>query len=295
MYGVTGSGKSTLAARIGERLGLPYHAVDELTWDPGWVPVSEDGQRERIGAICATDEWVLDSAYGMWLDLPLARADLVVGLDLPRLVSLSRLVRRTVGHVIRKDPTCNGNVETFRNSFLNRESILVWHFRSFRRKRTRMRAWQADPARPEVVLLRSSREVERWLSGAGRVTEYSWPEQGVYEPDRLRAAWPTTVKALPVGARVMGDVIARQRFGLFIRIDGVPDSLGLVEITAMPRDLALPDLGTPVTGEVIGHAEHNHQVRLRLLESPAAIPAGLGSSTADESPTGTARLLHVEV
>ena len=37
VYGVTGSGKSTLAARIGARLGLPYHSVDDLTWEPGWV------------------------------------------------------------------------------------------------------------------------------------------------------------------------------------------------------------------------------------------------------------------
>jgi adenylate kinase family enzyme len=171
VYGVTGSGKSTLAARIGARIGLPYHAVDELTWEPGWVPVSEQIQRERIGAICAGDEWVLDSAYGIWLDLPLARADLVVGLDLPRLVSLSRLFRRTLRHVLRRDPTCNGNVETVRNAFFSRDSILVWHFRSFTRKRTRMRAWQAGPAMPEVVLLRSAKEVEAWLtrlSGAGR-------------------------------------------------------------------------------------------------------------------------------
>jgi hypothetical protein len=45
----------------------------------------------------------------------------------------------------------------------------VWHFRSFKRKQTRMRAWAADPAMPEVVLLRSRREVEQWvatLSGA---------------------------------------------------------------------------------------------------------------------------------
>ncbi|MDT4994743.1 MAG: hypothetical protein QOH97_4635 [Actinoplanes sp.] len=114
---------------------------------------------------------MLDSAYGMWLDLPLARADLVVGLDLSRLVSLSRLFRRTLRHVLHRDPTCNGNVETFRNAFLSRDAILVWHFRSFARERARMRAWRADPAMPEVVLLRSAKDVEAWLaqlSGTGQ-------------------------------------------------------------------------------------------------------------------------------
>jgi adenylate kinase family enzyme len=170
VYGVTGSGKSTLAARLGRLLDLPYHAIDDLAWEPGWAGVPEEVQRERVTAICATDEWVLDSAYGSWLELPLARADLIVGLDLPRLVSYARLLRRTLRRIVTREPICNGNVETFRLAFLQRDSILWWHFKSFQRKRTRMRAWRDDPAMPEVVLLRSSREVERWvasLSGPG--------------------------------------------------------------------------------------------------------------------------------
>ena len=168
VYGVTGSGKSTLARRIGERLGLPYHAVDDLTWEAGWVPVSPEVQRERMTAICATDAWVIDSAYGMWLDVPLARADLIVGLDLPRWRSLGRLLRRTAGNVLRGTPTCNGNHETFRQSFLSRDSILWWHVKSFNRKRRRMRAWRADPAMPHVVLLSTPAAVERWVAGLPR-------------------------------------------------------------------------------------------------------------------------------
>lgn len=101
------------------------------------------------------------------------------------------------------------------------------------------------------------------------MTDYSWPDQNAYDPGRYRQAWPATTAALPVGARIRGQVIARQPFGVFIRIDGVPDTLGLAEITAMPRDAALPDIGMTVTGEVIWHAEHNYQVKLRLLADTA--------------------------
>ena len=52
-------------------------------------------QRAFGAAIAAQDCWVLDSAYGGWRDLVLARAELVVALDYPRWLSLSRLVRRT--------------------------------------------------------------------------------------------------------------------------------------------------------------------------------------------------------
>ena len=165
VYGVTGSGKSTLARRVGERLGLPYHAIDDLTWEPGWVPVGDELQRDRVREICAGDEWVIDSAYGRWIDVPLGRVELIVGLDLPRWRSFGRLLRRTVGNVVFQRPTCNGNYESWGNSLFGRESILRWHFRSFKRKQRRMRAWHAHPEFPETVLLRSPAEVERWFAG----------------------------------------------------------------------------------------------------------------------------------
>ncbi len=163
VYGVTGSGKSTLAARIARRTGLPYHPVDDLTWEPGWVAVPDDVQRDRIARICAGDEWVLDSAYSSWKDLPLARADLIVGLDFPRWLSYGRLLRRTVARLVSRETICNGNRETLR-ALLAKDSILVWHFSSFRRKRRRMRAWRAEDGE-RVLLFRSPSEVDRWLRG----------------------------------------------------------------------------------------------------------------------------------
>src|SRR2546423_10531038 len=97
VYGVTGSGKTFLAERISTATGIPWHAVDDLTWEPGWVPVPEDVQRRRIKAICAGDRWVLDTAYGSWLDVPLARAGLIGALGFPRWVSLLRLPLRSIG------------------------------------------------------------------------------------------------------------------------------------------------------------------------------------------------------
>jgi hypothetical protein len=58
-------------------------------------------------------------------------------------------------------------------------------------------------------------------------------------------------------------VIGRQPFGVFVRIGQAPDAIGLMEVTMMPVGVALPELGVHVLGEVIGHADHNHQVRLK--------------------------------
>jgi len=84
VYGVTGSGKTTLAEQLSVVTGVPWHSVDDLTWEPGWVEVPGDEQRRRIQAVCDGHEWILDTAYGQWLDVPLARVELIVGLDYPR-------------------------------------------------------------------------------------------------------------------------------------------------------------------------------------------------------------------
>ena len=167
VYGVTGSGKSTAALAIAERTGRSATLVDDLTWLPGWVPVEASVQREVIGEIVAGERWVLDSAYGAWLDLVLPRAQLVVGLDYPRWLSLGRLVRRTVSGALTGEPRCNGNVESWRN-MVGRNSIIRWHFASFARKRERMRAWAASPDGPSVLLFRHPRELEGWLATLAR-------------------------------------------------------------------------------------------------------------------------------
>jgi adenylate kinase family enzyme len=162
VYGVTGSGKTTLAARISAATGIPWHSVDDLTWEPGWVPLPADEQRQRIAAICAGDRWILDTAYWQWLAIPMARADLIVALDYPRLVSLTRLAGRTAKRIIDSKPICNGNRETLRTA-LSPDSLLVWHFRSFGRKRRRIRNWVTDPSVPQVVRMAMPRDTKAWL------------------------------------------------------------------------------------------------------------------------------------
>lgn len=109
LYGVTGSGKMTAAARISAASGIPWTSVDELTWEAGWVPVSEEEQRRKVSEVCVRDVWLLDTAYGAWLDIPLANVELIVALDYPRWFSLQRLLRRSIARAYDKQPICNGN------------------------------------------------------------------------------------------------------------------------------------------------------------------------------------------
>ncbi|USQ81734.1 hypothetical protein [Ornithinimicrobium faecis] len=99
-----------------------------------------------------------------------------------RRFSLQRLVRRTVSRAVTRQEMCNGNTETWRQ-MLSRDSIIVWHFRSWRRKQERIHQWVSDPSSvleraaaggrapdrepPEVLHLRSSSQTEAWLATLG--------------------------------------------------------------------------------------------------------------------------------
>jgi adenylate kinase family enzyme len=164
VYGVTGSGKSVLAAKLGELVGIPATSVDDICWRPGWVQLSPEEQIARFDALTRTDAWVLDSAYGPWRHLAYARADLVVALDYARVVSLSRLLRRTRARIVDQQEICNGNHESWRTIFA-RDSLVVWHFTSFRRKRAEMQAWEAAASGPPVIRLRRPAQARAFLAG----------------------------------------------------------------------------------------------------------------------------------
>jgi adenylate kinase family enzyme len=163
VYGVTGSGKSTTAQTISHATGVPCYSVDDLTWAPNWVEVPREEQRRRIESVCAREEWILDGAYSKWIDIVFARADLIVALDFPRWLSLGRLFRRTLTRVISKQLVCNGNQESVW-LMCSRDSILVWHFRSFRRKRQRMRQWSMHSPGPAVYRFEHPKDLQAWCA-----------------------------------------------------------------------------------------------------------------------------------
>ena len=161
-YGVTGSGKSTAAHRYATATGLPeVSADDQIGWLPGWTERGPEDQARLAGRLTAGERWVLDTAYAKWSGQVLPRAELIVALDFARWVSLSRLVRRTLRRVATGEEVCNGNRESVRRA-VARDSIPVWPFKSFPRKRARIRKFIDDGDVP-VLRFTNPRDLERWL------------------------------------------------------------------------------------------------------------------------------------
>lgn len=167
VIGTTGSGKSHLAGRIAATLQCPAIDLDEHYWLPDWRVRPLDDFRARVAAAVEAPRWVVAGNYSRVRDVVWGRCDTIVWLDHGPLLTLGRLLRRTVARALSRQPICNGNVERWRQ-LVTADSILVWFFRSFWQNRRRYGeifdrpdAWR-DKA---LVRLRRPAEVEAWLAG----------------------------------------------------------------------------------------------------------------------------------
>ncbi len=167
VIGVSGNGKTTLSRRLGKLLGVPHIELDALCHLPGWKEATnEDFRRDVLAAMNASDGWVIDGTYDRKLgNLVYERADTIVWLDLPLHLVLSRLVRRALWDVVTQRDLFNGNRQTLRFAFFERESLVAYAVKQhFLRRRLYPQKFASMKA-IELVRLRSPREVRRWLRG----------------------------------------------------------------------------------------------------------------------------------
>jgi adenylate kinase family enzyme len=163
VVGPGGAGKSVLARKMGERLGLPVIHLDARYWRPGWVPTPKEEWKATVRALLSGERWIIDGNYGGTAELRMAAADTIVFLDFPRRVTIPRVIRRRFQHLGRTRPDMGaGCDERLTWEFLR----FLWRYPRDGRRRI-VAAMEAGGARARHVVLRSPREVERFLASLG--------------------------------------------------------------------------------------------------------------------------------
>jgi adenylate kinase family enzyme len=165
VVGTSCSGKTTLARNLARRLGIPHVELDSYSWASGWTEVEPEMMRDRVRIAIAGPTWVVDGNYQRVRDLVWERADLIVVLDYSLPVILSRYVRRTTRRVVTRERLWNtDNVERLGMHLLQRDGLLWWILKTYRRRRREYPELLA--ARPDLasITLRSPRATEAWLA-----------------------------------------------------------------------------------------------------------------------------------
>ncbi len=104
MIGNAGGGKTWLSRKICAHLGLPYHAVDDMLWKPGWERVDEPAFMQAHAGVLGGDRWLVDGV-GSWasVEARLEACDMVVFVDLPFILHLRWAAKRQVASLLGRE------------------------------------------------------------------------------------------------------------------------------------------------------------------------------------------------
>lgn len=169
IIGTSCSGKTTMARQLSQTLQVPHIELDAIHWKPDWEPRPAEEFRQMIREVVAGDSWVIDGNYSRVRDIVWARGTTVVWLNYSFRVVLWRALRRTVKRAANREELFSGNRESFRKSFLSRESILLWVITSYRRLRRTYRRILEDGEYPHirVIELHNPAQAELLIASIG--------------------------------------------------------------------------------------------------------------------------------
>lgn len=166
VVGTTGSGKTTLAGRLAERLNYPHVEQDALNWGPNWTMRPNEEFRALVDQATRSKQWVVDGNYSRSRDLVWSRADTIVWLDysFPRI--LWQLWWRTWRRSLTRETLWSGNQERMRVHLFSKDSLFLWMFKTYRRRKREIPALLSLPEHTHLILIHhhSPRQTEQWFS-----------------------------------------------------------------------------------------------------------------------------------
>lgn len=158
IVGTTASGKTTFARQLALKLNLTHIEMDDLFWLDDWqeTPDDEFFLKLQNKMDIAKDGWVLDGNYSRTLHLKLAKLDTMIWLDYSFTLNLYRSVKRAISRIITKEPLWenSNNHESFKQSFLSKDSIILWMINHHAKNRKKYLKMMHDPQYQHIQFIR---------------------------------------------------------------------------------------------------------------------------------------------
>lgn len=94
IVGNCGAGKTTFTKQLSQHLNLPVLHLDYYYWKSGWKKPEKEKWRAKVHKLVKGNSWIIDGNYQSTFDIRVPAADTIVFLDLPKYVSLFRIIKR---------------------------------------------------------------------------------------------------------------------------------------------------------------------------------------------------------
>lgn len=135
VIGSSCSGKSTFSQHLSRTTALEYIELDQLHWLPNWVERPDQEFRELVTKATSSNAWIVDGNYSVTRDIVWPRATTIIWLNHSFSLVLYRSISRSIIRSATKKQLFAGNVESFRQTFFSRDSIILWVLKTYHQKR----------------------------------------------------------------------------------------------------------------------------------------------------------------
>ncbi|WP_125708866.1 topology modulation protein [Lacticaseibacillus porcinae] len=166
VIGSPGAGKTTLIHKIIAATGWPLLSLDHEWHQSDYSESAKIKFRRTQQQFMAThDNWVIDGNYAGSMDLRLAQADMVLWLQVPRVVAIYRILKRSwrFKHDRNTRPDMPANFSEHFDADYREFLSFVWHFKrdnepELRQQLAHLRVDQ------QLVVIRSYKDKQRVLT-----------------------------------------------------------------------------------------------------------------------------------
>ena len=175
VVGTTGSGKSHFARALAQHLDVDYIQMDQLHWKANWVESTTEELLSKLASKTSAATWVLDGNYSKTNDMKWRNADTIIWLDYSFSRTFYQLLNRTIARAWTRAELWpgTGNAETWRNSFMSSDSILIWLLKTYSKNKRRYSAIQLSSSYQHInfIRLQSPAEAAKFLESVASLQE----------------------------------------------------------------------------------------------------------------------------
>ncbi|MEW6125739.1 MAG: DNA topology modulation protein [Acidobacteriota bacterium] len=162
IIGSGGAGKSTFARQLSKILQIEVIHLDSLYWQAGWVEMPKPEWKRLLAELLMRDAWIMDGNYSGTLELRIEACDTIIFLDIAPLICLWRIFKRWARYRNQRRPDmAEGCLEKLSFEFI----VWILNYRNRTRPKV-IKVLQEKAVDKNVLWLRSTREVEKFLEGA---------------------------------------------------------------------------------------------------------------------------------
>ena len=173
VIGTSGSGKTTFARQLSALLGVKHIEIDAINWLENWQERAPEDFKSLVEQQITAEEWVMDGNYSRVRDVTWRRASAFVWLNYSFPVNFYRMVSRTLRRVVSREVLYSNNRESFRQSFLSRDSIVLWMLKTYRRRRRQYAELLRQPEwrEKEIFIFARPRQAADFLARVREIKE----------------------------------------------------------------------------------------------------------------------------